>query len=124
MAAHLRAETALAKTRAELAQSDWYAVAAGKGVLVLHELRRLLGQPAFEEAMDSFGRQFAGKEVTSAQFQTHLEKATSKPLTDFFDYWLGQPGLPAIRLGEVTVTARSEERRVGKECRSRWSPYH
>ena len=22
------------------------------------------------------------------------------------------------------VTARSEERRVGKECRSRWSPYH
>ena len=25
---------------------------------------------------------------------------------------------------EVKVTARSEERRVGKECRSRWSPYH
>ena len=23
-----------------------------------------------------------------------------------------------------TVTVRSEERRVGKECRSRWSPYH
>ena len=22
------------------------------------------------------------------------------------------------------VVARSEERRVGKECRSRWSPYH
>src|SRR2546426_12757434 len=22
------------------------------------------------------------------------------------------------------VTLRSEERRVGKECRSRWSPYH
>src|SRR3712207_9100620 len=30
-------------------------------------------------------------------------------------------------LGEedkVTVNRRSEERRVGKECRSRWSPYH
>src|SRR3712207_7629783 len=27
----------------------------------------------------------------------------------------GEPGLEA---------ARSEERRVGKECRSRWSPYH
>ena len=23
-----------------------------------------------------------------------------------------------------TLPARSEERRVGKECRSRWSPYH
>src|SRR3712207_8712870 len=24
----------------------------------------------------------------------------------------------------ATITKRSEERRVGKECRSRWSPYH
>ena len=24
----------------------------------------------------------------------------------------------------VTLLPRSEERRVGKECRSRWSPYH
>ena len=24
----------------------------------------------------------------------------------------------------MSATARSEERRVGKECRSRWSPYH
>ena len=26
--------------------------------------------------------------------------------------------------GDVERSARSEERRVGKECRSRWSPYH
>ena len=25
---------------------------------------------------------------------------------------------------EIMETLRSEERRVGKECRSRWSPYH
>ena len=25
---------------------------------------------------------------------------------------------------EAILTVRSEERRVGKECRSRWSPYH
>ena len=24
----------------------------------------------------------------------------------------------------VAIVTRSEERRVGKECRSRWSPYH
>ena len=44
--------------------------------------------------------------------------------------WFGQ-GLKG--LGETTAIAgtavvdeqmRSEERRVGKECRSRWSPYH
>ena len=28
-------------------------------------------------------------------------------------------------VGKTTILdARSEERRVGKECRSRWSPYH
>ena len=27
-------------------------------------------------------------------------------------------------LGKVIIHRRSEERRVGKECRSRWSPYH
>ena len=26
--------------------------------------------------------------------------------------------------GEFVNVKRSEERRVGKECRSRWSPYH
>src|SRR5260221_14499511 len=26
--------------------------------------------------------------------------------------------------GALAVVVRSEERRVGKECRSRWSPYH
>ena len=25
---------------------------------------------------------------------------------------------------EKYIAGRSEERRVGKECRSRWSPYH
>ena len=25
---------------------------------------------------------------------------------------------------ETCINCRSEERRVGKECRSRWSPYH
>ena len=27
-------------------------------------------------------------------------------------------------VGSMLRTKRSEERRVGKECRSRWSPYH
>ena len=26
--------------------------------------------------------------------------------------------------GDFILRIRSEERRVGKECRSRWSPYH
>src|SRR5256885_14308246 len=32
--------------------------------------------------------------------------------------------LPTRWLYFIVSLARSEERRVGKECRSRWSPYH
>ena len=35
---------------------------------------------------------------------------------------------PSVEVKKVTIKditlCRSEERRVGKECRSRWSPYH
>ena len=38
-----------------------------------------------------------------------------------------ESGMFAKRFSKRVVSAvndRSEERRVGKECRSRWSPYH
>src|SRR5258708_6610428 len=46
------------------------------------------------------------------------------------DYPVGTPGsnttLTMVKNGVYTrfIFNRSEERRVGKECRSRWSPYH
>src|SRR3712207_8399329 len=32
--------------------------------------------------------------------------------------------VPRLLAAADVATLRSEERRVGKECRSRWSPYH
>ena len=41
------------------------------------------------------------------------------------DIALGLGGVPKGRVIEIYgPESRSEERRVGKECRSRWSPYH
>jgi len=43
------------------------------------------------------------------------------------DEWLWLSARKTLQ-GELTIwqrkLKRSEERRVGKECRSRWSPYH
>ena len=36
----------------------------------------------------------------------------------------GYTGAPRGRANCIDLGVRSEERRVGKECRSRWSPYH
>src|SRR3712207_3804126 len=38
--------------------------------------------------------------------------------------FLRRNAIYAERVREKAVFSRSEERRVGKECRSRWSPYH
>ena len=48
---------------------------------------------------------------------TYLHLAAAKELTE------GLIKSKSINIAYETVT-RSEERRVGKECRSRWSPYH
>ena len=40
------------------------------------------------------------------------------------DLVLSQQILKSKTKPKPTIPMRSEERRVGKECRSRWSPYH
>ena len=42
--------------------------------------------------------------------------------SNFVHYMLKK--YPEILLVNLDKLTRSEERRVGKECRSRWSPYH
>src|SRR2546429_2572056 len=53
--------------------------------------------------------------------------ALSCPVKDGHAWFGGRIPIPLNpNLGTVSTmpTERSEERRVGKECRSRWSPYH
>jgi len=47
----------------------------------------------------------------------------AEPLVLAAAFVLGTVGLAAVG-GLFGILERSEERRVGKECRSRWSPYH
>src|SRR3989440_6991309 len=52
-----------------------------------------------------------------------LARSTA-PAADVMRALLGPAGGTLIAAGITASTFRSEERRVGKECRSRWSPYH
>jgi hypothetical protein len=111
-AARAAGDVPLAKTHADITQDGWYRMADGKGVLLLHELRRLLGDDAFAKMMDDFGREHAGKETSTAEFQAHAEKAVKVP-AGFFDYWLHQPGLPELRLGKTTVVPLASKKDKG-----------
>ena len=57
-------------------------------------------------------------EYVDMEFGTGVVKIT--PAHDPNDFEVGK----RHNLPEINILNRSEERRVGKECRSRWSPYH
>src|SRR3712207_8949447 len=63
-------------------------------------------------ALDGVGRAAGGKVLVSEEggAEGTFKEAQGVP--------------PAGQFRDVVSAPRSEERRVGKECRSRWSPYH
>ena len=64
---------------------------------------------------------------TIKSYMCGINKFIETPLAD--ENLLSKRDLEEINLKQMhlrldPVNGRSEERRVGKECRSRWSPYH
>jgi hypothetical protein len=96
-AARVDDDVPLAKIRATAEHDEWYRIASGKGVLLLESLRMLVGDDKFADMMDAFGRANAGKEVTAAQFQTHVAKYAEKGCAAFFETWLNGTGLPSSK---------------------------
>ena len=54
----------------------------------------------------------------------NIEKALKKFKRKFEKTGIVKELRSRQQFDKPSVTKRSEERRVGKECRSRWSPYH
>jgi len=94
-------EVPLSKIKASFRNEAWNQISLGKGVMLLHSLKGMIGATEFEELMEDFGRQNGGKEVTSRQFQEFIEKGTGRNLKAFFDAWLDLTGLPLLELGAV-----------------------
>ena len=84
-------------------------------------------------------RKFIGIDIGSVSLKAVVVNENKQVLESHYIRTHGQPVDTSIRVltdlfsrhprGEVvgmaaTGSGRSEERRVGKECRSRWSPYH
>src|SRR5256885_9790947 len=57
-----------------------------------------------------------------------VEYVASSSLLSLHDSFSSSLKIHAAQIGlesdDAAINNRSEERRVGKECRSRWSPYH
>ena len=77
------------------------------------------------------GKKGVAQKIVYGAFD-RIANETGKEALEVFDAAMNNimPSLEvkARRIGgatyQVPIEVRSEERRVGKECRSRWSPYH
>ncbi len=67
-----------------------------KGALVLHMLRRTLGDTHLFQALGAYLKQHAYGLVTTADLVESLEDTTGRPLGAFFEQWVYHPGHPMV----------------------------
>jgi aminopeptidase N len=68
-----------------------------KGALVLHMLRRVMGDAAFFEGIRRYAERHAGGTAVTSDLRAVLEEVHGEPLDWFFDQWLHSPGHPVYR---------------------------
>src|SRR3989449_3885314 len=97
-------------------------------------LAATLYEPAFAAVVGWFATRGRDKALLTLTLAGALASAIFMPLEAWLVTRLGWRGprlalavilaVLTIPLHALMLRPRSEERRVGKECRSRWSPYH
>ena len=91
--------------------------------LLNQEIRSALSGPVLASMIEKIAQNWDRKE--SANLEVLLDREDREKLEKLLIDRLGDALREGVLLRPVdTVDAGSEERRVGKECRSRWSPYH
>jgi hypothetical protein len=87
------------------------AVVYNKGAMVLHMLRRLVGDEAFFSGLRRFYGTWRFKKAGTDDFRRAMEEETGRNLERFFEQWVLGDGVPL-----VTYSWRVEERGGGSEA--------
>ena len=118
-AAHLSASAAAPQSSDQLVYADFEKMENNRPVSARGGYVMLYGGQQNPATL----AKFKGIEGVNAPELVHL-KADDPNRAAMFSYTLPAFNQYANVTLEIQGLPRSEERRVGKECRSRWSPYH
>jgi Peptidase family M1 domain len=77
------------------------ALVYNKGAMVLHMLRRLLGDDAFYSGLRDFYATWRYKKAGTDDFRAAMEKAGGRPLERFFDRWIFGSAIPTLRFSST-----------------------
>jgi hypothetical protein len=73
------------------------ALVYNKGAMVLHMLRRLMGDEAFFAGLRDFYARWRYTKAGTDDFRVAMEKAGGQPLDRFFERWIYSGAIPAVR---------------------------
>jgi aminopeptidase N len=80
-----------------------------RGALVLHMLRKHLGEGGWRKSIRQYVKSNAGRSVSTEDFRRAVEEATGEPMDWFFDQWLYRMGHPVF---EVTQNYDAAKRQL------------
>jgi len=79
----------------------------GKGSMVFHMLRRVVGKDLFFAILRQFAKQYGGKQASWEDIKKIFEEASGKRLDWFFSQWLDRSGGPQLKLENPKVQTTS-----------------
>jgi len=83
------------------------AVIYNKAAMVLHMLRRLVGDDAFFQGIRSFYEQWKFRKAGTDDFRQVMEKAAGRDLTRFFDVWIYGTTIPRVKFASHITAAEA-----------------
>jgi len=76
---------------------EYESVVFRKGAMVFHMLRWVIGDDAFSKTLHAMVQQYAGKSISSDEFQKLAESSSKQQLTYFFAQWVNSTGVPQFK---------------------------
>jgi aminopeptidase N len=74
----------------------------GKGSMVFHMLRQIVGKGTFFSTLRGFAKRYGGKQAGWENIHKIFEEESGKRLDGFFSQWLDRPGGPQLKLENVS----------------------
>jgi hypothetical protein len=76
---------------------EYQSIVFQKGAMVFHMLRWVIGDEAFFKTLQAICQQYAGKSISTDEFQKLAETASKTQLTFFFAQWVTSTGVPQFK---------------------------
>lgn len=93
---------------------EYQSIVFQKGAMVFHMLRWVIGDDAFVKTLRAVTQQYAGKSISTADFEKLAEKSSGQELRYFFAQWVDSTGVPQFKRTWAVYRTQKGYQVIGK----------